>query len=82
MNDTASWFDHPLFGLLLNRIHFETLPQTNGLISSNRCNGGGIWTQNQTKNSVLVAYNKKALISLVQAESMKYSSSQFTGWFL
>lgn len=55
MNDTASRFDHLVFGLFLNRIHFKTLPHTNGLISSNSCNSGAIWTHGETEDSVLMA---------------------------
>lgn len=55
MDNTAGGLDQPLFGLLLDRIHFKTLPQTNGLISSNSCDGGVVRAQDQTEYSVLVA---------------------------
>lgn len=55
VDDTAQWFHHPFFGLLLNRIHLKALPHANGFISGYRRNKAVVWTHCQVENSVLMA---------------------------
>lgn len=73
MNEAAGWSENPLFGHILIWIHFETLPQTNGLISSNSRYCGAIRIQSQIENSLLVTWKESFDNFFVQAEGMKYS---------
>lgn len=63
MNDTAGGFGHPLFGLLLDGIHFEALPQTNCLVCSDGCDSREVWSQGQTENAVLMTWKTKSFLA-------------------
>lgn len=76
MNDTARRFHHLLFGLLLNRTQFKTLPQTDGFVSRKCSHSGRIWTQSYTENSVSMTYNTDSNLVLHGQKSVNSQSKQ------
>lgn len=76
MNDTARWFHHLFFGLLLNRTQFKTLPQTDGFVSRKCSHSGRIWTQSYTENSVSMTYNTDSNLVLRGQKTVNSQSKQ------